>query len=286
MPQLMVTKKLNRRRIIPSILPDPKNIVDAVPKGFMFAGNEVIAGNGITLPPPPLDKWYKDNTGLFYWGGALLVVKDAATTVEPPSLTTTSSAISGLQIKAATGSSTTNAEKFLPFINDTCNQFQINTHARILSFLAQVGHESGGLFFTEELASGKAYEGREDLGNIHPGDGVLFKGRGLIQITGGVNYKAIHDELGIDCINTPALLGGKNANVCTPEQLKNATLSAGWFWNKKNLNALADKIDITKPIEEDSNFDAFEAITRKINGGTNGLSDRVARYKAGVGLFR
>ena len=196
-------------------------------------------------------------------------------------------ATSGLQIKSATGSSTANAEKFAPFINDTCSRFQINTPARIVCFLAQVGHESGGLFFTEELASGKAYEGNvKDLGNTEQGDGVRFKGRGLIQITGRANYTSIHNDLGIDCINNPALLGGKNANLCTPEQLKNATLSAGWFWNKKNLNALADKIDINKPVEEDANFDAFEAITKKINGGTNGLSDRVARYKAGVGLFR
>lgn len=292
MPQLMVTKKLNRRSTIPSALPDVKSIVDTVPSGFMFAGNEVIAGGGIVLPPPPLNKWYKDSTGLFYWGGALLIVKDSDTTatVEPsPTSTlspTSTAAISVLQIKSATASLTANAEKLAPFINDTCSMLQINTPIRILCFLAQVGHESGGLFYTEELASGNAYEGRADLGNTHPGDGVRFKGRGLIQITGRVNYTSINKDLGIDCINNPSLLGGKRFNLCTPEQLKNATLSAGWFWNKKNLNELADKIDINTPIDKGANNDAFVAITKKINGGTNGLPDRRARYNAGVGMFR
>ena len=213
-----------------------------------------------------------------------MVLKDAGTSVAPPLITTSS--ISGLQIKAATGASTLNADKFSSFINDTCARFQINTPIRALCFLAQIGHESGGLFFTQEIASGKDYEGRADLGNTHPGDGPRFKGRGLIQITGRTNYTAIHNDLSIDCVNAPDLLGGKTVNVCTPDQLRNAALTAGWFWNKKNLNTLADKIDINKPIEENPNADEFEAITRKINGGINGLQDRVARYRAGVGLFR
>ncbi|MFT4155372.1 glycoside hydrolase family 19 protein [Parafilimonas sp.] len=211
-----------------------------------------------------------------------MIIKDAAADVHPPSSV---SGISALQIKLATSSSTANAEKFSTCINDTCSHFHINTPARALCFLAQVGHESGGLFYTEELASGSAYEGRADLGNTQAGDGVRYKGRGLIQITGRANYAAISNELGIDCVKNPALLGGKNSNVCTPEQLKNAALSAGWFWNSRKLNDIADKIDITKPIEDDSNLSQFKAITKKINGGYNGLSDRVARYKAGVSLF-
>jgi putative chitinase len=282
MPQLMVTKRLNRRSVLPTALPDDKNIIDTVPKGYIFFGNEIIPGPGMTLPPPPLDKWYKDSDGFFYWGGALMVVKNIATETHPP---TPVSGVSALQIKFATGAFTSYAEKFATFINDTCARFQINTPARALCFLAQVGHESGGLFYTEELASGKAYEGRADLGNTNPGDGVRYKGRGLIQITGRANYTSISNELGIDCVNNPSLLGGKDVNKCTTEQLNNAALSAGWFWNSRKLNDIADKVDITKPIEDDQNLAQFKAITKKINGGYNGLSDRVMRYKAGVSLF-
>lgn len=119
-------------------------------------------------------------------------------------------------------------------------------------FLAQIGHESGELKWVKELASGKAYEGRLDLGNKAPGDGVRYKGRGLIQITGKHNYVLVSLALGIPCVETPELLE-------TPE---NASRSAGWYWYKKNLNSLADA-------------GRFELITRRINGGLNGYADRM-----------
>ena len=189
------------------------------------------------------------------------------------------------QIKETACTSTVNASKFMTFINDTCDKFNINTPIRQLCFLAQVGHESGSLFFTEELASGAAYEGRKNLGNTQAGDGIKFKGRGLIQITGRANYKSLSDALGTDFIKNPTLLGGKNVNVCTNEQLKNAALSAGWYWNSRNLNAVADTINIAKPIDSGANLDNFILLTKKINGGTNGLNDRLNRYKAGVKFF-
>ena len=190
------------------------------------------------------------------------------------------------QLSLATGSSTNSATLFLPFIEETCTTFEINTPIRQLCFLAQVGHESGGLFFTEELASGSAYEGRKDLGNTQKGDGIKFKGRGLIQITGRANYTAIGKFLNEDFISNPTLLGGKNVNKCSPIQLKNAALSAGWFWNSRNINSLADKMDISKDITLQANMSAFIAITKKINGGTNGLNDRVQRYNKGLPFFR
>lgn len=189
------------------------------------------------------------------------------------------------QIKEATCSPTVCAEKFMQFINDTCDKYEINTPVRQLCFLAQVGHESGGLFYTEEIASGSAYEGRKNLGNTQPGDGVRFKGRGLIQITGRANYKSIGDALGIDFIKNPTLLGGKNVKVCTPDQLKYAALSAGWFWNSRNLNSFADNIDIKKSIDTGTNIENFKIITKKINGGYNGLADRLNRYKVGLKYF-
>jgi putative chitinase len=190
------------------------------------------------------------------------------------------------QLLKATVCSKTNAQKFLQAVSDTCDKYNISTPARMLCFLSQVGHESGGLYYTEELASGRAYEGRKDLGNTQPGDGPRYKGRGLIQITGRANYAALSKDLGVDFINNPSLLGGKNVSVCTPEQLKYAALSAGWFWNKNKLNDYADRIDVSRSIEVDPNLQAFKDLTRRINGGYNGLQDRVARFKAGQKSFQ
>lgn len=189
------------------------------------------------------------------------------------------------QLLSATVCSKSYAEKMLQPIIETCTKYEINTAARILSFLAQVGHESGGLFFTEELASGKAYEGRADLGNTHAGDGVRFKGRGLIQITGRANYTSLSKDLKVDFVGKPTLLGGKNIKVCTPEQLKWAAISAGWFWNRNKLNVYADRIDISKPVTTEPNLKAFKDLTRRINGGYNGLQDRTARFSAGQKSF-
>ncbi len=189
------------------------------------------------------------------------------------------------QIKETTCSPTSCSVKFMDYINQTCDKFQINTPIRQLCFLAQVGHESGSLFFTEELASGAAYEGRKSLGNVVRGDGIRFKGRGLIQITGRSNYKAVGAALGIDLIKNPSLLGGKNVNKCTNEQLKNAAMSAGWYWDSRKLNNIADTINMSKPIDSGTNLANFIVLTKKINGGTNGLHDRLNRFKAGVKFF-
>lgn len=144
---------------------------------------------------------------------------------------------------------------FLMPILSAMNEFKINTKQREAAFLAQIGHESGQLLYVKELASGAEYEGRADLGNTMPGDGVQFKGRGLIQITGRTNYVAAMMELHMDCVEHPELL----------EEPVNAARSAGWFWFTHGLNELADVGDFIK-------------ITRKINGGTNGLENRQQLY--------
>jgi len=185
------------------------------------------------------------------------------------------------QLETAACTTLSNADLFLPFINDTMVKYQILSPIRQLCFLAQVSHESGGLFYTEELASGTAYDGRKDLGNINPGDGPKYKGRGLIQITGRNNYGLLSAALQADFIDTPTLLGGRNIHLCSPDQLKYAALSAGWFWNREDLNALADKINLSQPIDEGDNLENFKEITRKINGGYNGLPDRLHRFKQG-----
>lgn len=190
-----------------------------------------------------------------------------------------------VQLKAVACTTTQNAQTFLPYLNEGFSKYAIQTRARQLCFLAQVSHESGGLFYTEELASGLAYEGRADLGNTHPGDGEKFKGRGLIQITGRNNYSLLSQALGADFVTNPTLLGAKNIHACSPNQLRYAALSAGWFWNRTALNSLADKIDIHQPIDEGSNLEHFKEITKRINVGYNGLADRVHRYKEGIALF-
>jgi len=110
-------------------------------------------------------------------------------------------------------------------------------------------------------------------------------GNAYLDVVRQMHRAAFRNNLGVDFITTPTLLGGKNVKVCTQEQLKYAALSAGWFWNSRNLNALADRVDIKKPIDTGTNLENFKAITKKINGGYNGLADRLNRYKVGVKYF-
>jgi putative chitinase len=130
-------------------------------------------------------------------------------------------------------------------------RYNITTPLRKAHFIAQIAHESDAFNTNEEYASGADYEWRRDLGNTKAGDGVKFKGRGLIQVTGRSNYAACGQALGVDLINNPQRLAEYDL----------ACLSAGWFWDKMRLNGDADADDVM-------------TITRLINGGTNGLADR------------
>lgn len=143
-----------------------------------------------------------------------------------------------------------------PYINPALGEAAIDTPERIAAFLAQLAHESGEYRWMEEIADGSAYEGRADLGNTEPGDGMRFKGHGPIQITGRTNHKSCGLALGIDLIAEPRL-------ICTPEY---GTASACWFWNSRRLSPLADR-------------GWFSTITKIINGGFNGLEDRWRYYE-------
>jgi len=142
----------------------------------------------------------------------------------------------------------------LPYLNATMKKYEINTRLRQAHFLAQVAHESAEFRTTQEYATGAAYEGRKDLGNTVAGDGKKFKGRGLIQITGRANYTAYGLYINQDVTTSE-----------NPKKLEKYPLAAdcaGWFWTiLKKLNRLADA-------------DNLIAITRKINGGTNGIKNR------------
>lgn len=158
------------------------------------------------------------------------------------------------------------AEVYTPFM-EACKEFNINTHWRFAAFLAQALHESGSFHYVEEIASGNAYTKRKDLGNLEPEairiaeandmeTGAFYKGHGFIQITGFYNHKACGTALNLDLINKPKLL-------C---ETVNACRSAAWFWKTHECNALADEKEFVK-------------ITKKINGGINGLEDRAKHYR-------
>lgn len=163
-------------------------------------------------------------------------------------------------LRAATGCTPEAAATYAPLLAELGAQYRINTPARLAAFLAQVGHESGGFRHVREIASGSAYEGRRALGNTEPGDGTRYRGRGLIQVTGRFNYAA--------CAAALAPMGAPDFEA-TPEELERprwAMLSAGWYWDSRNLNVLADAGD-------------FERITKRINGGLNGQADRLQRWE-------
>jgi putative chitinase len=162
-----------------------------------------------------------------------------------------------------------NAGVFASALSLAMDQYQINTPRRMAAFIAQVGHESGQFRYVKELG-GDQYLSKYDTGTLAKrlgntpeadGDGQKYRGRGLIQITGRDNYLACSKALFGDnrLLSTPELL----------EQAEWACKSAAWFWNSRNLNVPADAGD-------------FELITRRINGGLNGLAERLAFYSAAL----
>jgi putative chitinase len=202
-------------------------------------------------------------------------------------------------LMAATGASREHSARFLPFLQETCERYEINTPKRIAGFLSQIGHESGGLARLEESlnysvdallklfgrhrisedqarrygrAPGQAANqemlanilyggdfGRKNLGNINPGDGWRFRGRGLKQLTGRSNYTRCGKAIGVD-------LSAEPERLLEPRY---AAQSAGWFWAVNDLNSLADRGDVGE-------------MTRKINGGQNGLAQRQALYQVAL----
>lgn len=130
----------------------------------------------------------------------------------------------------------------------------LDSAMRLAHFMAQLAHESDNFRAMEEYASGTAYEGRKDLGNVQPGDGKRYKGRGPIQLTGRANYRTYGQALGFDFERHPEIVANPSIGLMVALE----------YWRRNNLNTLADA-------------DNIEAITRRINGGTNGLADRKAK---------
>lgn len=210
--------------------------------------------------------------------------------------------LNAASLAKATGAPLAIAQRFLPFIQGTCKAYEITTPRRLAGFLSQIGHESSGMQVLEENlnysvdalltmfrrhriseADARRYGrapgqtanqqaianciyggawGKENLGNVQHGDGWRYRGRGLKQLTGLSNYRACSDALMEDFVNQPDRL-------LMPV---NAALSAGWFWSRNGLNAVADRGDVVK-------------MTRIINGGENGLKERTALYDGAVAVF-
>jgi putative chitinase len=152
--------------------------------------------------------------------------------------------------------SQTNIKKYVGYLNQYIPEYGIDTLLRERHFIAQLAHESGSFNYVKELASGEAYEWRKDLGNTHGGDGVKYKGRGLIQLTGRNNYQKLTNDFGVDFINHPETL----------ESPEFAVKSACWFWQTNGLNPIAD-------------WDDIKSVTKRVNGGYNGLQDRINYYE-------
>lgn len=148
---------------------------------------------------------------------------------------------------------------FGPLLPDFLKRFQLTTALRIVHFLAQLAHESDGFCAIEEYASGAAYEGRADLGNTQPGDGKRYKGRSPIQLTGRANYRAFTKWIRGYVPDAPDFEAKPELVATWPW----AAWAVFYFWSTRNLNDLADKDDLV-------------GVTKRINGGTNGLADRAA----------
>ena len=214
------------------------------------------------------------------------------------------------QLMQATGANRKNAELFLPFIQGTCKAYDITSPKRIAAFLSQIGHESAGLSRLEEnlnysafglantwptrfaqrnmageylvdakrrkvpteralqiqrkpeLIANVVYSNRMGNGPEESGEGWRYRGRGLKQLTGKDNHRACGRAIGEDFVTEPDKL-------LLPV---NAALSAGWFWSVNKLNMLADLGDV-------------EGMTKRINGGTIGLKERVALYQQALPMF-
>jgi putative chitinase len=160
------------------------------------------------------------------------------------------------------------------WMNRTCPDYQIDTGQEYCHFLAQACHETDHFKTLQEYASGRAYEGRADLGNTQPGDGVRFKGRGIFQTTGRANYLQLGIRKGRRdlFINNPELL----------EQPEYAVWSACEFWQARGLNDIANHDD-TDVLKKKYKGDVIEVspveyISITINGGYNGMDDRKKYY--------
>lgn len=178
------------------------------------------------------------------------------------------------QLVAIAGKSTVLIPGLAEWMNKICPTVEIDTPREYAHFLAQACHETDHFKTLREYASGKAYEGRADLGNKQPGDGVKYKGRGIFQTTGRSNYL----QLGL-------VKGRRDLFINDPELLERpeyAVWSACEYWRTRGLNDAANHADtdVLKKKYKNKILDVspVEFIGITINGGYNGMDDRKKYY--------
>ncbi|MFT4924284.1 MAG: putative chitinase [Phenylobacterium sp.] len=232
----------------------------------------------------------------------LVAPEPAANAPAPKSIPTSSAAptaVFGAELSAEQlqqilhTSDNTLVDKYLDPLNLCFERYQINSPLRIAHFLAQVCHESNnfkalsenlnysakalqgvfGKYFDQqsadeyarkpELIANRVYANRMGNGSESSGDGWAYRGRGLMQLTGKDNYRQFSESYGVDVVTEPKLVA-ENAELCVAV--------AGWYWDSRKLNLLADADDI-------------KVITKKINGGYHGLDDRVVKLARAKGVL-
>lgn len=179
-------------------------------------------------------------------------------------------------LKSIAPSSKKTNYKLLPdlahWMNEWFPHFEIDTPQEIRHILAQLAHESDSFNTLEEYASGKAYEGRKDLGNVQSGDGARFKGRGPIQNTGRSQYY----QLGV-ILHKPEMFIDNPDLLETPQW---GVWAAGVFWQTRHLNDIANMPDTATIWSKklNRNLSPIEYISWRVNGGFNGLASRILFY--------
>lgn len=180
--------------------------------------------------------------------------------------------VTAAQLRAIAGAKAPRVDEIADAFNASAGKFGLDRELRAAHFFAQIAHESGGFRYVREIwgptSAQTRYEGRRDLGNTEAGDGKRFMGRGLIQVTGRANAREFTAWARRHYPDAPDF-------EADPVQMERAPwhlVGAFWFWDTRKLNALADRDDV-------------EAVTRKINGGTNGLADRRLKLAAAKKAF-
>jgi len=233
----------------------PGDTLDSVAAEFGVLPVDIILEN------PTMAESFED-FGTVWTGQHITVVvdevdadPDPAPIPEPPAPESSVYTVTEAQFHQIVLAPRVNWVEMTPALQNAMHTAELGTPLRACHFLAQILTETGGFQWFRELGPDsyfRKYEHRSDLGNIHPGDGLRFKGRGAIQITGRANYTKAGKALGVDLISHPEIV----------EQYEMGCLVAAWYWLDRKINVQADKDDV-------------RAVTRLVNGGYNGLTDRM-----------